>query len=129
MNDDERAPATLQVLTFNPGIKGMSRSFKIRAMRWQGALWLVAKDVGAATGWHPDTFRHRRSEASADDVWGYAMVPTDHGKHMMSVIDRHTLASLLAGSVGRQTRKFRCWLNELFDVAERVDPQDIKSLV
>ena len=121
--------AKLQVLTFHPRIKGIPRGFKVRTMQWRGALWLVAKDVGAAAGWHPDTFRHRRSEASAGDVWGYAMVPTDRGKHMMSVIDRHALSSLLEGSVGRQTRKFRCWLNELVDVVECVDPQNTKSFV
>lgn len=98
-------------------------------MQWRGALWLVEKDVGAATGWHPDTFRHRRSEASAGDGWGYALVPTDRGKHMMALIHRHVLASLLAGSVGRQARKFRSWLKDLVDVSECVDPPNTKSFV
>ncbi|MDH3032107.1 hypothetical protein [Methylobacterium fujisawaense] len=116
MNDIDHYLATVQVLTFNPRIRGIPRAFKVRTMQWRGALWLVTKDVGAAAGWHPDTFRHRRLEASSGGVWGYAMVPTDRGKHMMSVVDRHALSSLLAGSVSRQTRKFRCWLNDLAEV-------------
>lgn len=96
----------------------MKRSFKVRAMAYQGGTWLCAKDAGQAIGWHPDTLRHLRRDALPGDGWGYAILPTPHGGHMMVLVSVEALAGALKDSVTRQARVFRRWLNGL-DAAQR----------
>ena len=99
-----RQAAAFRVVNF---IKGTRRDFQVRTMEWEGELWFVEKDVGAAIGWHPDTFRHRRQEALNGNQWGYATMPTSRGEHMMSLVSREALCELLKGSPTRQARAFR----------------------
>lgn len=127
MSNDERTSTALRVLSFNPRIRGVRRTFRVRTMCWQGSLWLVAKDVGTAIGWHPDTFRHRRGTAVPDDAWGYATVSTIRGGHMMTLVHRHALIAMLQGSAGRQARRFLAWLNGLAEVVDRAPASSLKS--
>ena len=101
MHNDEEVPAKLGFLTFHPRIKGIPRAFKIRTMQWRGALWLVAKDVGAAAGWHPDTIRHRRLEASAGRRLGLCD-GADRPRQANDVGDRPPRAVLATGGIGEQ---------------------------
>ncbi|MDP4024148.1 hypothetical protein Q8W71_16080 [Methylobacterium sp. NEAU 140] len=112
MHHDAHAPAALRTLNFRPGISGLPRAFRVRAMQWRGVLWLVAKDAGAAIGWHPDTFRHRRGVTLTGDAWSYATVPTARGAHMMAVVSLPTLGVMLKGTEAQQARAFGRWLSE-----------------
>lgn len=125
-SEAEAQPRQAQTLTFKPGIKGLKRFYKVRSMIWQGRIWLCAKDVGQAVGWHPDTLRHRR-EALTEDGWGYATMPTPRGAHMMVVVSVLELSALLKGSSTRQARAFRRWLEDQEDVATMGDAGDFVS--
>lgn len=109
MADEGRRETAFRVVSFNPGIKGMRRSFRIRLIDWQGQLWIVAKDAGAAIGWHPDTWRHRREQALDGHQWGYACTPTARGEHLMGFVSQKALIELVKGSTARQARVFRRW--------------------
>jgi hypothetical protein len=108
--------AALRVLTlrFSPGIRGLRKAFRVRAVATEGCLWLVEQDAGEAIGWHPDTSRHRRQEALTGDAWGYSLIPTGKGGHlMMAVVSREALSDLLARSRERQARVFKVWLESI----------------
>ena len=110
MDDAVRQATAFRVANFNPGIKGTRRNFRVRLTDWQGQLWMVAKDVGEAIGWHPDTWRHRREQALNGHQWGYASTPTARGTQMMGLVSKEALSELVKGSTARQARAFRRWL-------------------
>lgn len=62
--------ASLRMLKFSPGIKGLAKPCSLRAVATEGCLWFVERNVRDAAGWHQGTIRYHRTKALTRRVSG-----------------------------------------------------------
>ena len=104
---------TVSLLTFRPGIRGVSRSFTLRSLIIEGRCWLVTTDTGKALGWQRGVLRSRCIACLTGDAWGYANLPGPTGSKLTTVVDAAALVQLLRDARTRQGRAFLRWLMTL----------------
>ncbi|MFC6788262.1 hypothetical protein ACFQE0_00615 [Methylobacterium komagatae] len=104
---------TLTVLNFNPQIKGISRYFPVRVLRWEGSLWLLSKDAEAALGWSYGTLTAHLSTRLPGYAWGYANILTERGWELLRFVSLAGLKATITRTRERQSWAFRRWLDTL----------------
>ncbi len=100
----------LRVLKFNPHIKGLKRYFHLRALEWEGSLWLLSQDAETALGWHYGSLTSKLASRLPGDAWGYAHVLTENGRKLLRFVSVTGLRDSITRLRERQSRAFQQWL-------------------
>lgn len=112
MSDRVTSPR-LRELVCDLTVGGARKEFRIRATAWNGSLWMIGKDVAAALGWSGDKFRQKREETLVRSGPETAGVIGVRSVHMMNLVPRNEVMSILEGSINQRELHFRVWLDGL----------------